>query len=207
MSGGSSGRVRRLILVLAAVAGVVAAHGLEYAAAHLDPVGRAHHLHVTGHGYWPGAVRVAIAAAVLAMGFAAGTGMRRALDRRPGRSAGGRAGSAVVGLAPLASVQLGLFGALEILERLVAGADLSELVRTPWFAAGLALQVVVAAVAVAVLRLLDAGAERLLAGRGHRPGARRGPALRPPAGGSMPVTSGAPLVGCRGPPALASVIS
>lgn len=202
MPEGSSGRARRLILVLTAVAGVVAAHGLEYTAAHLDPAGRSHHLHATGHGYWPGAVRVAIAAAVLAMGVAAGSGVRRALDRSCALQARGGSGapaSHVLRVAPLALVQVTLFGGMEILERVVAGADLAELVRTPWFAAGVVLQVLVAAGAVVVLRLIGAGAERLLA-RPRRPRVRRGVAIRPAAASWMPDAVVAPARGCRGPP-------
>lgn len=198
-SSGSSGRVRRLVLVLAAVAGVVAAHGLEYTAAHVDPVGRSHHLHVTGHGYWPGAVRVAIAAAVLAMGVAAGSGIRRALDRSEATAGRGGPPSPALRLAPLALVQVALFGAIEITERVVAGADLAELVQTPWFAAGVALQVVVAAVAVVVLRLIGAGVERILA-HGRRPRLRREPAVRPVGASRVPGVVVARASGCRGPP-------
>lgn len=194
--------MRRLILVLAAVAGVVAAHGLEYTAAHLDAAGRAHHLHATGHGYWPGAVRVAIVAAILALGVAVGSSIRRALDapgaRRRPRGSEVR-GEPALRLAPLAVVQVTLFGGIEILERVVAGADVWELVRTPWFAAGLALQVLVAAVAVVVLRLIGAGIERIL-GAPRRPWARRSGALRPVAAWWMPDAVVAPAAGCRGPP-------
>ena len=205
MPEGWSGRVRRLVLVLAAVAGVVAAHGLEYTAAHLDPTSRSHHLHVTGPGYWPGAVRLAIAAAVLALGVAAGAGLRRGLDRSGaqggrGVAGGGASGSPVLRMAPLALVQVALFGGMEVLERVVAGADLGELVRTPWFAAGLALQVLVAAVAVAVLRLIGAGAERLV-GRARRPRAPRAAVVRPVGPSAMPGTVIAAATGCRGPPA------
>ena len=202
---GSGRRVRRLILALAAVAGVVAAHGLEYSAAHLDPAGRGHHLHATGHGYWPGAVRLAVAAAVLAMGIAAGYGLRRASDRRDtgGETAVGARGP-LLRLRPLMVAQLGLFASMEVAERVVAGAGLSDLIRTPWFAVGLGLQALVAAAAVLVLRLIAAGAERVATAVRRR--RRRVTAAGWPAGVSwMPAAVVATTAGCRGPPYLLPV--
>lgn len=164
-------RARRLILALAAVAGVVAAHALEYTAAHVDAPGRADHLHATGHGYWPAAVLVAMAAGLLGTGLAAGSAIRRALDRHDGVHPQGRT---LPRLGSLAMAQGGLFAVMEVVERTVVGADLSELVRTPWFALGLLLQVLVAAAVVVVLRVITAGAERLTAAARRR---RRGRAV------------------------------
>lgn len=188
---------RRLILVAAAVAGVVAAHALDYLAVSADGAERARHLHITGHGYWSGAVALAISGAVVATAIAASWGARRA----PGRADGGSDGP-VIGFVPLTLAQVGLFAGMEVAERVLAGAEVSELVHGPLFALGLVLQAVVAATAVLVLRLVSSGAERIAA-RAVRPSHRSPRVTRPSADAPMPGTAGWGASGCRGPPRLA----
>ncbi|MDQ1372690.1 MAG: hypothetical protein QOJ09_28 [Actinomycetota bacterium] len=121
-----------------AVAGVVVGHGAAYAIAFPAGASRAAELHATGHGYWGGAVIGGVAAAVLAL---VAVGWRAAHRADVG-----------VRFLPLAVGQVALFATAEAAERTAAGVPLAGLAHAPEFAIGLLLQVVVAAVAVTVLR-------------------------------------------------------
>lgn len=127
-----------------AVAGLLLGHSLSYLVAFRDPHHRELILQRTGHGYLPAAADVALilmVAAVVALVARVWSG--------PGGGEPGSVGS-LVGL--LALVQVGAFAGQEVLERLVAGAPLDDLVRDHLLAIGIVVQVAVAFVGAALLR-------------------------------------------------------
>lgn len=110
----------------------------------------------SGHGYWLGAVKVAVVLAVASLGAAFVGHLSRSLrdERTDPRS--------LVGLTlPLAGLQVAGFTALEFLERLVAGAPLSGAFHHGLFVLGLAVQSLVAAAGALLLLWLSRSAERL----------------------------------------------
>jgi len=179
--------------MLTGVAGVVAAHVVDYCAVFPDGAERARHLAVTGHGYWPVAATAALLSAVTVMGTALRLGMTRL--RRP-------AGPAPppgwwLRLSHLARVQVVLFAAVEVVERIAAGSHPARLFESPEFALGVVLQVVIAAVALLVL----SGTERV----GQAVARRRRPARRRTYQRPHPVAAGAVRLdvrrtGSRAPP-------
>ncbi|MGH9225504.1 MAG: hypothetical protein ACRD2W_17355, partial [Acidimicrobiales bacterium] len=58
---------RAMVPALAAVAGVVAAHLVDYAVLFPQAGARADHLAATGHSYWPAAAAVAVGAGIVAL--------------------------------------------------------------------------------------------------------------------------------------------
>jgi hypothetical protein len=147
-------RVRRLLPIAVATAGVVGAHALNYVLAFPDPAVRSHELTASGHGYWPAAVGLAVVAGVLALGIGVGNGFR---PRRSSTATPIRAGQ-------LAAMQVLLFVAVESVERLGAGVDPLPFLRSPQFALGVLLQLAVAVGAVIVLRAVEAGTRRVARG-------------------------------------------
>jgi hypothetical protein len=152
----------KLFLAGMALGGAVAGHCLAYLVAIPSHDARHVVLAETGHGYWPVAVVAALAASLLAVGWVA---MRHARAAVAGRV---RVGDVSRWLAPrLAAVQLLLYGAGEVTERVVAGVPLAELLHEgllPW---GLLAQLVVALLVTLLLGWLARAAEldaRLLAG-------------------------------------------
>jgi hypothetical protein len=145
--------VRRLLLLAAAVTGVVAAHAADYALSLPDPARRSHELAATGHGYWPVAVALAVVASV-------GTVL---LSVRRGLDLGVAVVPARLTVGTLAGAQVALFLVVECVERLGVGVDPRPFLRSPQLALGVVLQVAVAVAAVAVLRLVERGA-RTVAG-------------------------------------------
>jgi cytochrome bd-type quinol oxidase subunit 2 len=136
---------RRWFLAATAAAGVVVAHGAAYLFAYPNGGERAQHLRVTGHGYWSVAVLLAIAAGACALGAAARRGMRGT--------------AAAISPVALITAQLVLFTGAEMIERAAVGVSPAVLLRSPEFAIGLALQVVVALAARVLLRgAAEAGA-------------------------------------------------
>lgn len=127
------------MLAAAAVAGILGAHGIDYALLIPDPQHRHDLLMRTGHGYLQfGAAIVAIAVlAALASAVALGAG-RGSRTARPGMLMG--------------TVQAGGFVMLEAVERIGAGARFDRSVIAV-IALGVALQFLVAAIASRVLRL------------------------------------------------------
>jgi hypothetical protein len=142
---------RRLLLLGAAVTGVVAAHAANYALSLPDPARRSHELAATGHGYWPVALALAVAAGVGAACLAVRRGLGPAVV--PARITTGK----------LAGAQVGLFLVVECVERLGAGVDPRPFLHSPQLALGIVLQVAVAAAAVVVLRLVERGARAIAA--------------------------------------------
>lgn len=192
--------LRTTALVLAGVAGVVLAHGLDYVLIIRSPAQRAAELAQTGHGWWPAAVGAAAAATCLAVAMATGRGATGAVFRR---AAGSAAATVWRDFGWVALWQSGVFAILEVLERLGAHQSPLELLHGPLFVVGLALQVVVAAGVVAALRGIErAGAAVVggaLSGRARPRRARR----RVFGSATPPAVVGGPVPGrheARGPP-------
>lgn len=192
--------LRSTTLVLAGVAGVVLAHGLDYLLVIPSTRERARELAATGHAWWSSAPAAAVAAGCVAVALAAaGGGMRAVFAARPAR--GGRGD-----VLPVALGQVTVFTVLELSERLGAHRSPLELLHGPLFLTGVVLQVAVAWAAVALLRLVErAGATvaaEALGGGGRR--RRRRPRLVavPLALGAGGAPAGRPEA--RGPPAAAA---
>ncbi|MGH2489646.1 MAG: hypothetical protein ACRDFR_08525, partial [Candidatus Limnocylindria bacterium] len=132
-----------------AVAGTIAGHVLTYVIAIGNPWTRRDLLHETGHSYWRYAL---LAAAVLALWSSAFVVIRTV---RGARAADPRAPLPLLPTAArLALIQCGLFVAIEVAERLVAGAPLGHLLAHNLLWVGLAAQVVTALAMALVLRAL-----------------------------------------------------
>jgi hypothetical protein len=189
---------RTITLVLAGVAGVVLAHGLDYLLAVRSAAARAQELAETGHAWWPTAVGAAVGAACLAVSMATARGAAGAVTRRALDAAGTPVRRE---LAWMVLWQTGLFTAVEVIERLAAHRSPLELVHGPLFPVGIVLQVVVAALVVGGLRLVErvgATVAVALAGRG-RARARR-PAFVPVPPALCLATGTAGPHDARGPP-------
>jgi len=141
---GNVRHAKRCITVAAGITGVVAAHMVAYVLAFADPRQRADLLASTGHGYWSGAAGAVV--------LAAGVVVAAAVAHRAIRAGSSRV---VPRLGSLAAYQLAMFAGVEVVERLVAGAPLTELLHGHEFAIGLALQIVVAAAVVVVLHAVE----------------------------------------------------
>jgi hypothetical protein len=146
-------RARVVTVALAGVGGVVAAHTIGFVLAIPNARARAHELAATGHDYWSVAVAVAVIASSAALVAAFGSG-RRATPRagtRAGASGPGRFGQ----WAALSAWQIVMFSAMEVTERLEVREPLHALLDERAFRIGLALQLVVAAIAIAVLAVAE----------------------------------------------------
>ncbi|MGH2683618.1 MAG: hypothetical protein ACRDIX_10335 [Actinomycetota bacterium] len=141
--------VGRLGLLAAAASGVVAGHLLTYVIAVADHGVRDALLRDTGHLYW---------GIALAAGLALGLWTTAALVAR--NLHGGLRGKSPISdrLRPLvgkiAFLQVGIFLALELNERLVSGAPLHGLLEHNLLTIGLIVQILVAVGVAAVLRIL-----------------------------------------------------
>jgi hypothetical protein len=189
--------LRSTALVLAGVAGVVLAHGLDYLLVLRSPAHRAAELAATGHGWWSSAVGAALGAGCLALAMATAGGASGAVFRRAARST---IRSARCDIGWVALWQVGIFAALEVVERLGAHRSPVELVHGPLFAIGVVLQVAVAVAVVVALQALErAGATVTDAVLSARRG--RGPA-RPRAFGTAAaagLAGGGAVAGWPGP--------
>ena len=116
----------------------------------------AEHLHDTGHGYWPVAVALGIAAALVALVAVAWNGWRGSA-------------AAVPRVLRLGGLQAVAFTVLELTERAAVGLWPLDALASPEFVVGLLLQFVVAAVTVVLLR----GVERVAAAVAPRTRRRR----------------------------------
>lgn len=145
------------LLLMSGVSGVVIAHVVAYVVAIPDGGQRARYLDATGHGYWPVATGLAIAAGVAAI---AGSGLRgraRALaGMDPCRGVGVR------GLLAITAWQGGLFTVMEVAERIGAGSPTSALIRSPAFLVGLGIQALVALAVASILWGIERGVQRLV---------------------------------------------
>lgn len=142
---------RATTLVLAGVAGVVLAHGLDYLLTFRSAAARAQELAQTGHAWWPSAVGAALGAAILAVSMTTARGAAGAVSRKAVDTA---AAPFRRELAWMTLWQAALFTGVEVVERVAAHGSPAELLHGPLFPVGLALQVLVALLFVAGLRLV-----------------------------------------------------
>jgi hypothetical protein len=184
---------RLLIPALAAAAGVVVAHAVDYLVLFPAAGPREAYLHSTGHGYWSVAVAVATGAAALAVLCVAASAALRVVRGTRGRPPT-RFRSLVVW-------QMAAFVALEAGERGLAGVSAGSVLHGRELWLGLLLQLPVAALIVWLLRGVDHAAGALAA-RVRWPGVRRpSPVLTPAVIAAPPRLLLASSVRPRGPPA------
>lgn len=143
-----------------AAAGLLLGHALSYVFVFADTHHRDLVLHRTGHDYLPvlGQVALILALAAVAVVVHGGVARRGSGGIEPFGSLASR----------LALVQIGAFGAQEVLERVAVGAPLADLARWDLPLAGLTAQVVVAFAGAALLRWL-ARTSAALIGAATRP--------------------------------------
>ena len=175
-----------------AASGLTLGHWAAYAIATPGSHARQELLHATGHAYLPYATQVALLAGALGLAVSF---LARLTNRGP-------RGSVVRDAAALAMAQSAAFLAIEIGERLLAGASLHDLTHGPLLTIGLSVQLLVAAGGAAVLRLTDRAAE---AAHGVR--SPVGSLLPPPITVDVPIAASSPSLrpllrrpGSRGPP-------
>lgn len=158
-------RPTRVVALLAAVAGVVVAHAVDYVVVFPHAGERAWHLSATGHAYWPVAAGAAVGAGAAALLLVGARSVLR-LER------------ATVRVGSLLAGQAGAFVAVEVSERAVMGVSPIDLLASTEIWLGLLLQVPVAYLASRLLGAAGDVAERaatVLAGavptvRPRRPG-------------------------------------
>ena len=159
----ADGNRRRLLTLGIAGGGVLLAHWLTYLVDAPDPVARGAALAATGHGYLGAAGE--LASALLAISIVAV--FLGALVDRSGRSSASLEGyrfapSARRWLAArLALLQIGVFAGMEVVERLVADAPLSDLARGWILPVGIVVNLIVALIGAALLRWIVDAAERV----------------------------------------------
>jgi hypothetical protein len=181
-----------------ATAGVVLGHWLSYLLAIRETRLREQILSTSGHGYWLGAVKVAIVAVLIALGSVV---VRHLRGRARADALFGERLSSLTGR--LALLQLIGFTAMEITERIAFGASVGAMFVHHLYFLGLAVQVLVAAAGAVVLLWFARAADRV---RSAVLGGRRRigtPAVRVAA---TPSPARPPLLlvgaaGLRGPPA------
>jgi hypothetical protein len=147
--------LERARLLALAAAGAVCGHAITYALCLPNLPMRASVLRQTGHAYWHGAVAGAF---VGAMWFAI-------LHVREHAAAGRHARAVSFGLAgaarQLGALQLLIFLAIEVAERLELGRGLGGLADHNLLLVGVAVQIAVAALLAGVAWMLGRGAEAL----------------------------------------------
>lgn len=150
---------RTLVVAGAAVAGLLAAHALDYLMVIRDAAGREELLRETGHEYLAVAAALAVAACLISIAatIALGAASRRGAEPV---SFGGLAVRLVV-------LQVDGFVALEIAERLIEGEGFAHRFGVI-LAVGVLLQVVVACAAALILSILG-WTVRALVGAAKRP--------------------------------------
>jgi hypothetical protein len=195
---GSRGIVRRLVLVAAAVAGVVAGHAATYLLAFRDDAARGAAFTAAGHSHWPEVVVGASALGIVAVGVETARRLRR-------RGAPPELGGPLEVALRLAALQTLLFVALEVGERLAAGWTPGGLLSHSFvsmLALGILVQVAVAAIVAVVLRAVPEVADIVRRSLGTRVRAGAEPAsfrrAAPEIIGSVASLAGA--WGPRGPP-------
>jgi hypothetical protein len=147
-------RLRGLPVFGSAAVGLLLGHTLSYALAVPDPHHRDLILSRTGHGYLPAAGQVAVMlvlAAVAAILARAWSTRDRGHPERFSWIAG-----------TLAALQTGTFAVQEVLERVVAGAPLGDLVRDHLLVTGIVAQVAVALVGAALLTWFARASTRIV---------------------------------------------
>ncbi len=145
-----------LPLAGAATGGVIAGHWLSYLLAIRETRLREQILSTSGHGYWLGAVKIAVVVALVGLGSVA---IRHLSGReRSDAPFGERMSSLTVRLAVL---QLIGFTAMEVAERIAFGAPVGAMFLHHLYLLGLAVQIVVAAAGALVLMWFARTAERV----------------------------------------------
>jgi hypothetical protein len=146
-------RVRAPLGLIAAVA-MLGSHWVAYLLAAPDPHARAHLLQITGHGYWPLAISLAIVGGVVGLGSFVSS--RLGLDRRTNRQR-----IFAHALPRFLTLQIGGFVVLEVVERALAGhsVGLSTLVAAP-LVIGLVIQGLAAFLSALLLVLVAFVVER-----------------------------------------------
>jgi len=188
--------VRRVRTLALAVTGVVIGHSLAYWAAAPSRVGRSSLLQATGHAYWNTAV---LGAALGGLWFVIDHAVRLF---RAGRLATPTPVSPADLKLQLRVLQVTLFVALEIGERVAAGVPLSTILGQRVFLLGILFQLVIAPVLAIAVGVIGAAARAV----GRATGGER--FLAAPGITSLqwayatPHTSGVPSTPCgiRGPP-------
>jgi hypothetical protein len=141
-----------LAFVAVAIGGLLAGHALSYAFAVPDPYHRDLVLRQSGHGYLPGLTEVAVVLAVGAIAGLLGSAAR-------GRPVAAPRFAGVVG--GMVATQVAAFVALEVLERIVAHAALTDLAHHHLLAIGVATQIAVAIAGAGILAWLTRAAGRV----------------------------------------------
>jgi hypothetical protein len=181
------------------VAGLLLGHALSYALAVPDPHHRDLALRATGHAYLPAAAQVALIVVLAALV----TLLVRAWAAPPRPE--GLALRPLV--ATLASVQVVAFVGQEVVERLVAGAPLGDLVHQHVLAIGVVVQIGIGVLGALALRWLTRAAARIAGVSIPSRLALPRPALAasPQAAGGVPTRRIAvSSLGVRAPPAVDS---
>jgi hypothetical protein len=197
-AGGISRGLRRFPVFVAAAAGVLVGHWLTYALLLAEPAHRQAVLSATGHGY----LRVASVTVLVLILLALGSAVICALDARSDPSGAPRT-TRIRRLFPrLWLLQGATFAGLEVAERLVAGAQLGDVLLGRVLLVGLLVQALAAVVGALLLHVLHRAAAslaRLVGPPGTASAPRIIPSLAPClTGPRSPLLAGA--AGLRGPP-------
>jgi hypothetical protein len=149
-------KLRGLPLASISAAGVVLGHWLTYVFAVPDPQVRTEVLAASGHSYWLLAIKAAVVLGFVSLGtvFA-----RHLAATARGEPTG--ADRLIALAARLTFVQLVAFTAMEVVERIAAGAPVAEMFGHHLFVLGLAVQIVVAFAGAFVLLWFGRAAARI----------------------------------------------
>jgi hypothetical protein len=140
--------LRALPTTSVAAAGVLVAHWVAYVLAIPHARARDLVLAATGHGYWPGAVRLAIALAGCGLAALLLTHLDSTDEAPPRLTFSGL-------VLRLAHIQCGAFLAMETMERLAAHAPVTGVLSAHVIVLGVAIQVLTAGIGAFLLRMLD----------------------------------------------------
>jgi hypothetical protein len=188
--------VARLRTLALAVTGMVVGHSVAYWAAAPSKVTRSAFLHATGHAYWNAAV---LGAVLGGLWFTADHVVRLFLA---GRRAIPTPATPADLTAVLRVLQITLFVALEVGERVAAGVPLSSILGHRVFVLGILLQLVIAPALARLVGFIGSAARA--AGRAtHSDAVISAPGITSLAVAyASPCTSGVPATPCgiRGPP-------
>lgn len=139
------------------MAGLALAHVLDYLIVESGGASRPEPLTATGHGWYHVAALGAVAGVLAVIGsFRCGLHQRFPASRRPVRAV-----PLLSDVRRVAVLQMALFGAIEIAERLAADQPMTGLLQSRLLLVGLTLQAVAACVVATVLRAAEQAAARL----------------------------------------------
>lgn len=185
-------------IALIAGAAMLGSHWLAYLLAAPDSHARAHLLEVTGHGYWPVAAGLAIAALVASLFVFVGN--RLGAD---GDISSSKARIFAHALPQTLALQVGGFFALEVIERVLVGHNVGfATLLESTFVIGIGIQIVAALFTALLLVGVAYAVEQLIARR-SRPAST--PLISIPLASLIAAPSLVPATGglsLRGPPSL-----